>query len=251
MRRTTALFRRFGPDRVIVVFALALLAALGWSYLFVAPMPMPQGAGVTTIDYAVLTAVMWLLMMIAMMAPAVLPVVMLFHTVARRAAGSPVARTLNFVTGYFTAWAAFSVLATMLQIALILAGPVNTMGATTHPLWTAAVMAAAGTYQLLPAKSACLDHCRSPIGFLTRHYRPGLAGAWRMGLFHGAYCVGCCWVLMLLLFVGGVMNLVWVVGLTVLVALEKLVPFGRQVSRIAAVVLLISAVVLTSRFLWQ
>jgi predicted metal-binding membrane protein len=251
VRRSAGVLRTFGYERLIVLLALALLAALAWGYLFLAPMPMPQAAGVTAIDYAALTAVMWLLMMIAMMTPAVLPVVMLFHTVARRAQGSPAPRTLTFIAGYFTAWAAFSVLATLLQIGLILAGTVDTMGKATQPLWTAAFLVVVGAYQFLPVKATCLDHCRSPIAFLTQHYRPGLAGAWRMGLSHGSYCVGCCWMLMLLLFIGGVMNLLWVVGLTLLVVLEKLLPRGPQLSRAAGVVLLAGAAVLAGRSLLQ
>ncbi len=251
MGRAAGVVQRFGHGRLIVLLALALLAVLAWSYLFLAPMPMPQGASIAAFDYAALTAVMWLLMMIAMMTPAVLPVVLLFHTVARRAAGSPAPRTLSFVAGYFSAWAAFSLLATLLQIVLIRVGLIDTMGTTIHPLWTAAFMGAVGVYQWLPVKATCLDHCRSPIRFLTQYYRPGVAGAWRMGLAHGSYCVGCCWMLMLLLFIGGVMNLLWVAGLTILVALEKLLPRGEVLSRVAGVVLLGSAAVLAGRYFWQ
>lgn len=105
------------------------------------------------------------------------------------------------------------------------------MGITQHRLVTAALLVAVGIYQWLPLKSACLDHCRSPLQLLTQHYRPGLSGAWRMGLEHGLYCVGCCWLLMLLLFVGGVMNLWWVAGIAILVSIEKLLPRGELVAK--------------------
>jgi len=103
---------------------------------------------------------------------------------------------------------------------------------------SAAVMIAAGLYQLSPFKNACLGRCRSPAQFLSRHYRPGAAGALRLGLLHGAYCVGCCWLLMALLFVGGVMNLLWVAGLTLLVAAEKLLPRGTLIAHVAGVAMI-------------
>jgi predicted metal-binding membrane protein len=102
----------------------------------------------------------------------------------------------------------------------------------------AALLIAAGLYQLSPFKESCLAHCRTPTQFLSRHYRPGAAGAWRLGLIHGAYCVGCCWLLMALLFVVGVMNLAWVAALSILVAAEKLLPAGAWIARVAGLVLL-------------
>jgi predicted metal-binding membrane protein len=100
------------------------------------------------------------------------------------------------------------------------------------------LLIAAGLYQLTPLKAACLSHCRGPAVFIAAHWRPGVVGAWRMGLSHGAYCVGCCAALMLLLFVGGVMNLVWIAGLTLLVAIEKLAPFGAVTAKVVAVALI-------------
>ena len=100
------------------------------------------------------------------------------------------------------------------------------------------VMIAVGIYQLTPFKDACLGRCRSPAQFLSRHYRPGVLGALRLGLLHGAFCVGCCWLLMALLFVGGVMNLLWIAGLTLLVAAEKLLPRGEILARVSGVILI-------------
>lgn len=217
-------------DQVIVVGALALLTGIGWLYLVLWPMPMPDGAGVTAPGYALLTLIMWFLMMVAMMVPAVTPVVLLFDRVSQQAAAR-FPRTLSFVGGYLSAWLAFSAGVCLLQIALIRIGWIDTMGITRHRLVTAVLLITVGIYQWLPLKSACLDHCRSPLQLLTQHYRPGLPGAWRMGLEHGLYCVGCCWLLMLLLFVGGVMNLWWVAGIAILTSIEKLLPRGKLIAQ--------------------
>lgn len=228
-------------DRFLVVAALLLLAAIGWLYLVLWPMPMPDGAGAATVSYAALTVIMWFLMMIAMMAPAVTPVVLLFNRVSQQAP-APLARTVSFIGGYFCAWLAFSVLVSCLQIGFIEVRWIDTMGVTRHDVVSAVLLLAVGAYQWLPLKTACLDHCRTPLHFLTRNYRPGFSGAWRMGLGHGVYCIGCCWLLMLLLFVGGVMNLWWVAGITALVASEKLLPQGQVVARVAGVLLAATAV---------
>jgi predicted metal-binding membrane protein len=217
-------------DRVIVIAALALLTLVGWLYLLLWPMPMPDDAGVATLKYAALTIVMWFLMMIAMMAPAVTSVVLLFDRVARRSSAG-IMLTAGFAGGYFSTWLAFSIIVALVQIVLIELSWIDTMGVA-RPQWlTGSLLIAVGAYQWLPIKGACLDHCRSPVNFLTQHYRPGVAGAWRMGLQHGVYCVGCCWLLMLLLFVGGVMHLGWIAGLTALVVIEKLIPHGAVIGR--------------------
>jgi predicted metal-binding membrane protein len=231
----------FARERLAVLAALALLSIAGWIWLLMAPMPMPGPAGVRDWAYAAFTLVMWFVMMVAMMAPSVTPVVLLFARVANRAASGGRARTSAFVGGYFAAWLLFSVLATALQIACIDAGLIDAMGIAVHQWLAAALLAAAAAYQLTPAKGACLNHCRSPVQFLTQEYRPGAHGAWVMGVRHGLYCLGCCWVLMLLLFVFGVMDLRAVIGLSVLVLLEKLAPFGNTTRWATAAVLLIVA----------
>lgn len=226
-------------DQTIVVGALVLLTGIGWLYLVIWPMPMPGGASVTAPGYAVLTLIMWFLMMVAMMVPSVTPVVLLFDRVSQQTAAR-LPRTLGFVGGYLSAWLAFSAGVSLLQIALIRIGWIDTMGITQHRLVAAALLVAVGIYQWLPLKSACLDHCRSPLQLLTQHYRPGLSGAWRMGLEHGLYCVGCCWLLMLLLFVGGVMNLWWVAGIAILVSIEKLLPRGEFVAKSAGLLAIVA-----------
>jgi len=175
---------------------------------------------------------MWTAMMVAMMLPSAAPAILLYGRVHRHsfgAASNPPATA--FLLGYLACWAAFSGLAATFQI-LLKTDALANRGAA------AALMIAAGVYQLSPLKDACLSRCRSPTEFITRHYRPGAVGALRLGLLHGAYCVGCCWLLMALLFVGGVMNLAWIAALTLMVAAEKLLPGGRWLARIAGVALI-------------
>ena len=172
---------------------------------------------------------MWWVMMIAMMTPAAAPTILLYAHVHRHSNGPDAPPTGAFLAGYLACWFAFALIAALLQ-SLVLS-PMST--AFDSPLVKAGVLLAAGIYQLSPFKQSCLSHCRSPAIFLTRHYRPGAFGAYRLGVLHGAYCVGCCWLLMALLFVGGVMNLIWVVGLTLLVAGEKLLPGGFWLARLS------------------
>jgi predicted metal-binding membrane protein len=218
-------------ERAIVVAALALLTALGWLALYVMPMPMPANDVVTSPAYLLLSVAMWFVMMVAMMTPAVTPVVLLYDRVVYRGAPGPHARTVGFLAGYFSVWLGFSLLATIAQALLISIGLTDAMGASNHPGFSAALLAAAGLYQWLPLKASCLEHCRSPLEFVM-HQRRGRLGPWHMGMDHGAYCLGCCWALMLLLFVGGVMNLAWVAALTLLVAAEKLAARPDLVRRV-------------------
>lgn len=230
-------------DRVVVATALLLLAVCGWWYLAAWPMPMPGGEGALTLSYLSLTAVMWLLMMIAMMTPSVAPVVMLFSRVSRQT-DAPLLRTASFMSGYFSAWVAFSVVVALLQVLLLQQRWIDAMGITRSRAFSAALLVAVGVYQWLPIKSACLAHCRSPVQFLTHHYRAGLSGSWRMGVEHGLYCVGCCWVLMLLLFIGGVMNPWWIAGLGLLVFMEKLAPRGNLIARTVGIGMIATGIAL-------
>jgi len=226
------------PDRPIVIAALIALLVLGWAYLLYWPMPMPDEAGHWAPGYLALTFVMWLLMMLAMMTPAVAPVVLLFRRVQQQQPDTAVSRTLAFVGGYFAAWAGFSIAATVLQSALISLEWIDTMTVAQDRALAAALIAAVGIYQFLPWKAACLEQCRSPLEFITRSHRRGAVGAWRMGLEHGAWCVGCCWLLMLLLFVGGTMHLAWIVGITVVVTLERWFAAQRWLSPALGVALI-------------
>ena len=165
------------------------------------------------------------------------------------APGATLARTAPFVAGYLLVWGAFSVAATALQVELIAAGWIDEMGVSARPWLTAALLAGVGTYQWLPAKRACLDHCRSPVQFLVEAYRPGASGALVMGVRHGLYCLGCCWALMLLLFVGGVMNLLWVALIAAVVFVEKLLARGEWLRRAIGLAALGAALVVVIRHL--
>lgn len=195
-----------------------------------------------SLGFAVLVFLMWWVMMIAMMLPSVAPTVLLYSTLLRRGpeAQSASAISAMFLGGYLMAWGGFSVVATLAQRYLEAAGIV---AATTMDLAYsvpgAVLLIVAGAFQFTPLKRACLSHCRSPARFIAEHRRPGVLGGFVMGLENGVYCLGCCWFLMALLFVGGIMNLYWIVGLAAFVALEKLAPFGHRLAQAAGAVLIL------------
>jgi predicted metal-binding membrane protein len=221
-------------ERALVGTSVAVLAALAWWYIAkgaladgptMARMGSPPVAALVT---------MWWLMMAAMMLPSAAPAILLYARVRdQRSDNANIARAWVFLAGYLTIWLLFSVAAAVVQ--RLLTGPSTTIR---NDVLQGALLIAAGAYQLSPVKSACVRECRSPAQFISRQWRPGWEGAVRLGLIHGAYCVGCCWMLMALLFVGGVMNLLWVVGLTVIVAIEKLVPRGEWFGRAVGVALI-------------
>jgi predicted metal-binding membrane protein len=193
-----------------------------------------------TPGYAVLLFFMWWIMMMAMMLPSAAPMILLFAMINRkqREKGAPYVPTAIFATGYVLVWGAFSVVAVAAQWGLERSGLLSSMMASTSVMLGAGLLIAAGVYQLTPLKHACLRHCRSPIFFITHHWRSGELGALRMGVEHGAFCTGCCWFLMALLFYGGVMNLFWIVGLAVFVLLEKTIPAGHWLGRIVGALLI-------------
>ncbi|MFQ5786306.1 MAG: DUF2182 domain-containing protein, partial [Alphaproteobacteria bacterium] len=182
-----------------------------------------------TPGYAVLMFFMWWIMMVAMMLPSASPMILLFAAINRkqRERGGPFVPSGAFAFGYLVAWGGFSLAAVALQWGLDRAALLSPAMAGTGVIFGGVLLMAAGVYQLTPLKHACLRHCRSPLHFLSHHWRKGRSGALRMGLEHGAFCLGCCWVLMGLLFVGGVMNLYWIVGLALFVLLEKSLPAGH------------------------
>ena len=203
-------------------------------------MAMMQPA-VWTPGYAILMVMMWWVMMIAMMLPSAAPMVLLFARVNRtqKAQGAPFVPTSVFAAGYLVIWGVFSLLAAGLQWGLERLGLLSTMMASTSALFGGLVLIAAGIYQLTPLKHACLKHCRNPFQFVTHHWRTGTFGAFRMGLDHGAFCLACCWFLMGLLFVGGVMNLYWIVGLALFVLLEKTIPAGHWLGSLTGIGLMV------------
>jgi len=195
----------------------------------------------TPADFA-MTFTMWAVMMVGMMLPSATPATLVYAAVARKAEreGAPVAPVAAFVAGYLATWTLFGLAATLAQWGLERAALLSPMLVATSPRLGAALLIAAGVYQLTPFKDACLAHCRSPAHFIAEHWRPGPAGALRMGLEHGAFCLGCCWVLMGLLFFGGVMNLVWIAAIALFVLLEKAVPFGAGGGRWAGVAMILA-----------
>ena len=246
---TTAIERVLRHDRALVIGGLLIVVALSWAYMFIgaglmgemgdASMAMPPDPW--TPGHALPMLLMWIVMMAAMMLPGAAPMLLLFTTItSRRRTGKRCALASGvFALGYVVTWAAFSLAAVTLQLALENAALLSPMLHTTHAALAGALLIAAGVYQWTPLKHACLRHCRSPLDFVLTHWREGTRGAFEMGLRHGIYCVGCCWVLMLLLFVVGVMNLAWIAGLAIFVLVEKLAPAGHWLGRGAGVGLMI------------
>jgi predicted metal-binding membrane protein len=182
---------------------------------------------------------MWAVMMIAMMLPTASPLVLLYGAAARRSAPQAASQqTYALAAGYVFAWTGFSLAATILQRVLTSFLLISPMMEAASARVSAVLLLIAGVYQWTPLKHACLRTCQSPLGFLMARWRGGTSGAFRMGLDHGIYCVGCCWALMLLLFAGGVMNLAVIVGLMVWVGVEKLAPYGRFAAQVTGALMI-------------
>lgn len=240
-------------DRYVVIAVLAAITLLAWAYLVYLAQGMADmqemsdmvmsggnmGVGYGPVDIT-LTFLMWAVMMVGMMVPSAAPMILAFANInrRRRQQGSPYVPTAVFLTGYLLAWAVFSAVATVAQIGLSLNFLLSPMMASASPIFGAVLLLAAGLFQLSPLKSVCLRHCRTPMGFITNDWREGRRGALLMGLHHGGYCLGCCWALMGLLFLLGVMNLLWIAALAAFVLVEKMVPAGEWVGRAAGVGLL-------------
>ena len=269
----TALEAVVRRDRMVVVIALTAVIVLSWAYVLAgAGMGMSafemtrmsqlgMAGGMTgtammtpavwTPSYAGIIFFMWWVMMVAMMLPSAAPMLLLFATINRkqRETGHPHVATSLFAVGYLAAWAGFSLVATMLQWEFERTGILSPMLVGNNVIFGGVLLLAAGVYQLTPIKHACLRHCRSPLDFLGTHWHRGAHGALRMGLMHGAFCVGCCWFLMGLLFFGGVMNVYWIAGLALFILLEKTLPAGEWFGYATGVALLVWGVgVLTLSF---
>jgi predicted metal-binding membrane protein len=232
--------------RALTLGGVLALSLLAWAYLIVEASGMAEMSdmmdvggmdmGWTFSEWGYL-CVMWSIMMVAMMLPSATPTILLVARIATartdRQHLTPFGKagvTPVFVIGYLVAWTAYSGLAATAQWALHGVLLVSDAMVSVSPLLSGGLLLGAGLFQFTPLKTRCITHCRSPLSFLTSHWREGTWGAFRMGLHHGTYCVGCCWALMALLFVLGVMNLIWVTGLAVLVLLEKTLPAGRWVT---------------------
>ena len=235
-------------DRVVVMAGVVALAALAWAYLvYLAQSTGDMGDGMamaqlqswSAVDFG-LMFLMWAVMMVAMMVPTAAPMILLFATVNRRRREQerPYVPTGVFLSGYVIVWSGFAALATGANWGLHVNSLLSSMmGANSSAYLGAALLLTAGVFQWSPLKYACLTQCRSPLGFLMAEWRDGAGGALRMGLKHGGYCLGCCWVLMGLLFVLGVMNLLWIAALAAFVLLEKVIHNSRLVSRVTGLLL--------------
>ena len=249
-------------DRIVVMGALSGVVALSWAYVLAgAGMNMSAlemtrltsgeaGMDMMTpviwdLGYAGVMFVMWWVMMIAMMLPSAAPMVLLFAAINRKQkeSGNPYVPTALFASAYVIVWAGFSMAAVAVQWGLESMAGLSPMLASASAVLGGSLLLAAGIYQLTPLKQACLNHCRSPLQFILTRWRVGAKGAFRMGFEHGAYCVGCCWFLMGLLFFGGIMNLYWITGLAVFVLLEKTIPAGHWVSQLVGIALIVWGIV--------
>ena len=232
-------------DRAVAMAGLAGVAVLAWMYVIrMADMPAHAAMAMPGMDDGGRAGLawlvgMWAVMMIAMMLPSAAPTILLFATVSRRRRlqGVPGTSVAIFTLGYLLVWTAYAAGAATLQWLLHRAALLSPAMASASPLLGGGLLVAAGVYQWMPLKAACLSHCRSPLGFFAAEWREGAWGALRMGMRHGSFCVGCCWLLMALLFVAGVMNLLWVAAIAGFVLLEKLMPGGERVGRVVGVVL--------------
>jgi len=252
-----AILRR---QRLIVGGCLAVLVGFAWLYLIhsrtsMTGMDMPEmqmpgmvmpGSEAWSLTAILLLFAMWTVMMVAMMVPSAAPMVLTFLAMnhRRQTTDQRLVPVGIFLLGYLAIWTAYSAFATLAQWSLHRASLLSSVMTTTSPKLNGALLIAAGVFQWTPLKRACLNGCRSPLSFLMSEWREGSRGALIMGLRHGTYCVGCCWVLMALLFVAGIMNLLWVGVIALFVMAEKIFPKGEILAHIAGVALVISGAVL-------
>ena len=238
-------------DRIILSVSLIVIVALAWAYLVDMAQDM-QGMDMnmnmnmsmsaikawTAMDF-VLMFIMWTVMMIAMMTPSASPMVFMFAKIdrQRQTQHNPIATSWVFLAGYLVIWAAFSAVAVLAQWGLHSAALLSPMMVSTSALLGGSLLLAAGIFQR-PLKQACLHQCRTPLGFLMAEWRNGFRGAFVMGLKHGYFCTGCCWALMALLFVAGVMNLLWVATIAGFVLIEKMAPAGHWLGKAAGLLLI-------------
>lgn len=228
---------------------LFVIVLLAWLYLFDIAADM-EAMSVAMPDmsvkpwdasYALMIFLMWSIMMVGMMLPSVTPAVLIYQGIVRKAAreGKTIAPTWIFTGGYLLMWILFSVFACAAQWALDSTALLSPMMVSTSGPLGAVLLIGAGIYQWLPIKNVCLRHCRSPIEFISSHWQADNKGALMMGARHGLYCLGCCWLLMSLLFLGGVMNLLWIALITVFVLVEKLLPYGDLAGKSVGLVMVV------------
>lgn len=244
--------RAYRRDRIVVLSGVVLLLALSWAYtLWIAGEVYGHGAlsphagpwGPTELLFVL---VMWLVMMTAMMVPSVSPTIVMFSEFSRKQGSGdpPISWTWVFVAGYLIAWTLFSVVATGAQWGLKAGALLTPVMEVKSNFIGGAILIVAGIYQFTPLKNACLRHCRSPLSFFMSGWRQGPLGALNMGIRHGVFCVGCCWALMAVMFVGGVMNPLWLIVLALFVLVEKIAPRGVRVGQVTGVALIAAGIYL-------
>ena len=234
-------------DQVLLVSSLAGLTLLAWAYLFYLEknmIGMDAGMRAWLPSDFFMMFLMWAIMMVAMMLPTALRAFLIYARIAARGRQdeSPIASVYFFGGGYIAIWTLFSVGATLMQWGLQWAALLSPMMVSSSVGLGAALLIAAGIYQFTPLKDACLKHCQSPIMYLAANYKKGNVQAFQLGLKHGGYCLGCCWVLMGLLFLGGVMNLIWILAITLFVLAEKLLPPTLHGTRLSGVAMILVGV---------
>ena len=240
----------YSIQQTLSIAALLIVAVIAWAFLLASEAAMTDMTGNGPVinlmwlmmtpseagPYLLAASAMWIVMMIAMMTPAAMPMAFVFRRMDRGSASN--LDTLIFSSGYLAGWSFYSLVAALLQWWLHVRGTLHSHLLVTGAGLAGAILIGAGIYQLTPLKEACLNRCRSPLGFFMEHWREGRFGAFVMGLHHGLYCVGCCWVLMLLMFVGGAMSVATMAALSVFILAERLLPAGPWVAKIPGFVLI-------------
>lgn len=257
MIKTSPLQSVLKKDRFIVLIALFILCVLCWLYiiyLYNQMYPMNMGALFFAMPMTpkwswtdfVLLFLMWFVMMIAMMTPSIAPLVLIFTLINRKRLQrkNPFVPTGYLLSGYFLVWAAFSLFATLLQWLLQQFSLLNHEMITTSKILSAIILILAGIFQLTPLKNTCLRFCRTPISFIHQYWKDGKSGALRMGIQNGIYCLGCCWILMLLLFVSGIMNILWIALISLFVLMEKVLTSVKAIPFFAAIALIAYGIII-------
>lgn len=227
-------------DRIAVLAALGLVVAMSLVLLQSANLALMalDPVAVGWLAFPTLLFVMWWTMMLAMMLPSAAPAILMFAAMSRRVAGGRGAsQFLCFVAGYAAVWTAFSLAATAMHLLVAATDAMTAMMAVTGRALGGLLLIAAGLYQLTPLKFSCLSRCQAPLMYFARNWRPGAAGALRMGMGHGLYCLGCCAVLMAVLFYGGIMEPLWIGGLALYILIEKLLPARWGLARFTGLLL--------------
>lgn len=234
----TALFLALGG---LVVLAWVLLIGMSDSMVF-----MQKDMGIrawSASDFAMMLG-MWVVMMVAMMVPTAVRSILIFSRISAKAAssGRPFVAGYWFAFGYLIAWSGFAVLATLFQWSLDQMALLSPRMVASSSIFGSLILIGVGVWQFSPWKNSCLKHCRSPLMYLAANFTPGIGGAVQLGLRHGLYCLGCCWVLMGLLFVGGVMNFIWIFAITAFILVEKLLPRGEKWGYLGGVAMILSGI---------